>query len=234
MSWRARFSFALRVSGVHRVILGIMALLVADALVLAVLKPQGLVADLPGFLIVVQIFAASTGYTRAARAGYLDPLLLSSARRWSNGLILFFAAFTPGLLAWIAAGAAQWYSLGWQRASCLHLGGFIALFFVSGVSWAMNLTLPRYTSGLLWVLVMVSVPMLATRLFADLIEVIAKSPQNLESHLGAALALGASVPISIPTIHWPHHAELVFLALGAILLATGLIYIDRSEVPLAS
>jgi len=143
-------------------------------------------------------------------------------------------AFAPGFIVWIVVGVSQWLTLGWRQATCLHLPGLSALVFVSAVAWAVNLSLPRYTSALVWVLVMAATPMLAARSFSTLIEVMARSPHDLHRHLWGALAMGVSEPFFITSIPWPQGIGAVFLLAGLLALVGGLVYIDRTGAPLAS
>jgi hypothetical protein len=112
-----------------------------------------------GYILLLQMLAASSGYAAAASRGYLDPLLVSGRSRLSIAFSSLLAAALPGLVAWttillvaLAVGDAAP-----ARAFTLHR--FAALVIISSGAWAIGLVLPRLAGGALWMMAMIAIAM---------------------------------------------------------------------------
>lgn len=101
-----------------------------------------------GTVMLLQMFACSSGYAAAAGRGHFDPLIVSG-RPW-RAIVLghLLATALPGLIAWaITASIAA--ILG-HPAAALSPHRHVAILLVSTSSWAAGLLLPPLTAGALW------------------------------------------------------------------------------------
>jgi hypothetical protein len=110
-------------------------------------------AHTPGVLrpvLVLQLFAASSGFAGAARRGYYDVLLTSGDRRAVMGLTHWLMSISPGVVTWWGiAGAEAAARRGFPEAA-LAGGTVVALTAVSCVAWAANVNLPRFSTAIAW------------------------------------------------------------------------------------
>jgi hypothetical protein len=134
--------------------LSVTVLLVSAGL--AVLLPGGVAAPLAA-LLVLQIFAASSGVIGPARRGYYDPLLARGVARahilWGHWL----ASTIPGAICWTAAALIDRLAgdeAGIPRA--LTSGSLVAFWLVSSIPWAATVTLPRFAAAIAWLILLVT------------------------------------------------------------------------------
>jgi hypothetical protein len=112
-------------------------------------------------VIVLQVFAVSSGLAVPARHGHYDLLLTRG-----DGLLLIAAAHwtmsvVPGAVSWLAVGAAEMLAAGSTRSAALASGTCVVMFLVSTLPWAISMTLPRFAASVGWVLVLVTAAALA-------------------------------------------------------------------------
>ena len=106
-------------------------------------------------LLVLQIFAASSGFDRSARRGYYD-LLLSRGISPSRVLAAHWvASVAPGLAAWLAVAAAERLT-GTAAPAALASGSLLALALVSSLPWAITAPLPRFAAAIGWLVLLVT------------------------------------------------------------------------------
>ena len=169
-------------------------------------------------ILLVQLFACSSGFTRHASRGYYDPILVGGARL-RVGLAHFAVCALPGFLAWIAAGIAGAVSVGSLSTPALRPAGWVALFLVSSLPWAANLRLAPFVVGSLWILVTASL-LISGRLFRTM-AVLHADPAWARSHVLAAIGLGLAFPAAVPSIAWPASVLAGLAALSPAALAAG-------------
>jgi hypothetical protein len=106
-------------------------------------------------LLVLQIFAASSGFERSARRGYYD-LLLSRGIGPSRVLAAhWLASIAPGLAAWLAVAAVERLT-GSASPDALASGSLMALALVSSLPWAITTPLPRFAAAIGWLVLLVT------------------------------------------------------------------------------
>lgn len=107
-----------------------------------------------GSILLLQMFAASSGFLSAASRGHFDSVLVSGRQRWHIALASLMAAASPGAVAWLAVAVLA-AALG-HGADALAAQRLVAFFSVSSVAWAIGLALPQAAAGGLWALVLVA------------------------------------------------------------------------------
>lgn len=113
-------------------------------------------------LIVLQMFAASSGFEVPARRGHFDWLVTGPTPRTHVALTHCVCSGAPGLVACLVAGVGDW-GLHGTPGPMLHSGTWAAMLMVTAVGWAITVPLPRLSGGVLWVVVMIAVGVLTGR-----------------------------------------------------------------------
>lgn len=129
--------------------------------VLVVDSTRGEAAVTP--VLVLQVFAAATGFSTPARRGHYDLLLTSGAPRLGVVLAHWYFSVAPGLAAWVAVGLVEVAASGGQRFDVFSSGTCAALVIVSTLPWALSVPLPRFASSIGWLLVLVTIVTIAPR-----------------------------------------------------------------------
>ena len=111
-------------------------------------------------IILLQMFAAPSGFQLPARRGYYDLLLTSGVPRWQIAVAHCLASVAPGLLAWLCVALLELAATHGRQAICLAAGTCIAVAAVSTMSWAVGVFASRAAAGMGWLLVM-SIPPIA-------------------------------------------------------------------------
>jgi hypothetical protein len=181
-------------------------------------------------ILLVQIFACSSGFTRHASRGYYDPVLISQTRL-RVGLAHFAVTAIPGTVAWIAAGIAGAIAAGSLSVPAMRMAGWVALFLVSAIPWAVNLRFAPFVAGSLWLLVTASL-LLSGRLFRTL-GILHADAAWARSHGLEAIGLGLAFPAAVPSIAWPSFVLSSLAVISAAALAVGIATLDRASFPLS-
>ena len=156
-----RFFYAFRyfqvVSVVPALFVAGFAVTVAAAAIRLTSDPASAVDALTPVLLL-QLFAASSGFRVAARRGHYDLLLTSGASRRQIALAHCLATVLPGIVAWgcvalLEAAASHGSSL---RAAAA--GSVVAFLGTSFLAWATAIPLSRATAAMVWLLVMTIPP----------------------------------------------------------------------------
>jgi hypothetical protein len=117
------------------------------------LNPEGIDAAFASILLL-QMFAASNGYSASASRGYFDPLLTGEHTRQRVAIGSLAAAALPGLITWILVALLAIVFGRWKVAVTPHR--YLAVGIVSVVSWAAGLALPRMSVGPIWMIGLLS------------------------------------------------------------------------------
>jgi hypothetical protein len=103
-------------------------------------------------VLLLQLFAASSGLEVPARRGHYDLLLTSGQHRVWMALVHWMTSSAPGVIAWLMLAAIETaLSTGHQRR-LLASGTVAAMGLVSTLPWAITLRLPRFSGGIGWLL----------------------------------------------------------------------------------
>jgi len=104
-------------------------------------------------LLLCQSFAASTGYATRARRGHFDQLLAGRRSRWLFGLRHAVTSIAVGAIAWLAVSVLEAIGTGGHWPSGLTPGPLAAFAYISAAAWACSAPFSRYSAGLVWLLV---------------------------------------------------------------------------------
>jgi hypothetical protein len=103
-------------------------------------------------VLLLQLFAASSGFEVPARRGHYDLLLTSGHRRVWMALVHWATSIAPGLMAWLTLAAFEGVASGWADRRLLTSGTLAAVGLVSTLPWAITVRLPRFSGGIGWLL----------------------------------------------------------------------------------
>ena len=180
-----------------------------------------------GSILVVQLFAASTGFTRQASRGYYDPALVSGASRFAIAQAHFLTSVLPGICAWLLVGV-------WEvvRSRSLDVMAFrpatlTSLVLVSAIPWAVSLKLPTLSGGVIWLVVTAGF-LMTHRGFSSL----AYLKSRTAIPFWRALELGLAVPLSLADGPFSIAVLATLIGIAALILGLGVVLIHRAELPL--
>lgn len=181
-------------------------------------------------ITLVQLFAASNGFTRSATRGHYDPVLIGRNRA-AVGLAHFAVSACPGTLAWLSCGAAQAIAAGSAAVPAFRPAGWVTLLLVSAIPWAATVRAGTFLGGALWLLFSVSL-LLSGKVLAPLGRLHAWPGWADENPL-AAFGLALAFPPVIPSLKWPAATLVELSATATLALTAGILLIVRAEFPLA-
>jgi hypothetical protein len=129
----------------------LVALVVGSAIVLV--EPAR-TADVLEPLLLLQLFAASSGFAGPARRGYYDMLLARGDRRGSIAAAHWLMSIAPGVASWLALGLAEMVSRGAFPGTSYASGTVAATILISTLPWAFTAALPRFSGAIGWLAVL--------------------------------------------------------------------------------
>jgi hypothetical protein len=103
-------------------------------------------------VLLLQLFAASSGFEVPARRGHYDLLLTSGHHRIWMALVHWATSIAPGVLAWLMLAAVEMAVRNAPEARILATGTVAAVGLVSTLPWAITVRLPRFSAGIGWLL----------------------------------------------------------------------------------
>ena len=156
-----RFFYALRyfhvVSVVPALFVAGFAVTVAAAAIRLTSDPSSAVDALTPVLLL-QLFAASSGFRVAARRGHYDLLLTSGASRHEIALAHCLATVLPGLVAWTCVALLEAAASHGSSLRAAAAGSVVAFLGTSFLAWAAAIPLSRATAAMVWLLIMTIPP----------------------------------------------------------------------------
>jgi hypothetical protein len=129
-------------------------LVVVAVAMMAIVREPSRSADMMLPVLLLQLFAASSGVELPARRGHYDLLLTSGHRRVWVGPAHWATSIAPGVLAWLALAAVEAAASDAANTSLLASGTCAAMALVSMMAWAITVRLPRFSGGIGWLLVL--------------------------------------------------------------------------------
>lgn len=106
-------------------------------------------------VLLLQLFAVSSGFEVPARRGHYDLLLTSGHPRVWMALVHWAMSAAPGALAWLVLAFGERATAGAGMHLDLSTSGTLtAMGLVSTLPWAINVRLPRFAGGIGWLLTM--------------------------------------------------------------------------------
>jgi hypothetical protein len=127
---------------------GVIAVIGAAAIMRDAARSEG--AMVP--VLLLQLFAASSGFEVPARRGHYDLLLTSGHGRVWMALVHWASSIAPGVLSWLVLAAVEAITGAGTAARLLASGTVAAVVLVSTLPWAITVRLPRFSGGIGWLL----------------------------------------------------------------------------------
>jgi hypothetical protein len=118
-------------------------------------------------ILLLQLFAASSGFALPARRGHYDLLLTRGGSRARVALAHWLASIAPGIASWLLLAVVELATNHGTRATLLTSGTGAAVFLISTAPWVLTVALPRFSGGVGWLLVLVTVVMTFSAGLAD-------------------------------------------------------------------
>lgn len=103
-------------------------------------------------VLLLQLFAAASGFEVPARRGHYDLLLTSGSGRASMALVHWATSAAPGIVAWMMLVVVELLASRGEPPRLLASGTLAALCLVSTLPWAITIRLPRFSGGIGWLL----------------------------------------------------------------------------------
>jgi hypothetical protein len=102
-------------------------------------------------VLLLQLFAASSGFEVPARRGHYDLLLTSGHQRVWMAVAHWATSIAPGVTGWLALAVVE-AAVSAGRTRLLTSGTLVAMVLVSTLPWAITVRLPRFSGGIGWLL----------------------------------------------------------------------------------
>ncbi len=122
------------------------------AIVLGVAAPRGAIVP----VLLLQAFAASSGFALPAKRGHYDLLFTRGNSRLAIALVHWAMSILTGIACWLVLAVVEFATTGGSTAALLASGTCVAVFVVSTLPWALGVALPRFSSGIGWLLLVVA------------------------------------------------------------------------------
>jgi len=106
-------------------------------------------------LLVLHIFAASSGFGLAMKRGHYDLVLTRGVSVIGLMTAHWLASIIPGLTAWLAVAALEHVVSGAEPAA-LTSGSAFAFLLASSFPWALTTPLPRFAAAIGWLVLLVT------------------------------------------------------------------------------
>jgi hypothetical protein len=218
------------VTPVPRLMLATFAVVAVAGGILVALRPERAAAALSPVLLL-QLFAASSGFSVPARRGHYDLLLTMGESRWRIAAAHWLTSILPGTAGWLTLAITEMVTTRGARASLLASGSVAALALVSTLPWAMTVSLPRFAAAIGWLLLLALVAMsLAAERTIQLFGALAGGQSWVET----VVALLLYPPVLVgESIAGPQGLIVVpALLVAAAAMGQAFAWIARSDIPL--
>ena len=182
-------------------------------------------------ILVLQLFATSSGFMLPARRGHYDLLLTRGHSRLQIAVVHWAACVLPGLAAWAVVATTEVAASTGASRGLLQVGTLSAVLIVSTLPWAVTVALPRFAGAVGWLVTLT--------LFA-LIRAPAGSTQGMTSIDDGAPALEWVIALVLYPpfmVGQPLGGGMGFRLIAPIVVAVAsvacaLIWIGRQDIPL--
>lgn len=132
-------------------------------------------------VLVLQIFAASSGFIVPARRGYYDLLLTRVGGRIRVLLMHWMASVIPGVSSVFVLACVEMVVTANARPATLSSGTLAALWLVSCIPWAVTTVLLRFAGGLGWVVVLAATMAFLSSNQSDFVRILETSEPSYSS-----------------------------------------------------
>ena len=117
-------------------------------------------------ILLLQLFACSSGFDVPARRGHYDLLLTHAGSRRFVLLGHWAASACPGVICWLVLAAGCRVAVGRDAGGLFTTGSMAAVCLVSTIPWAATLRLPRFSGAIGWLLVVAVLSLVAPEAFS--------------------------------------------------------------------
>ena len=118
-------------------------------------------------ILLLQLFACSSGFDVPARRGHYDLLLTHGEARRRVIAAHWVASALPGAICWLVLAIVSYTAnSGDDRAALLNAGTLSAVILVSTIPWATTVRLPRFSGAIGWLLIAALLSLAAPRMLA--------------------------------------------------------------------
>jgi hypothetical protein len=105
-------------------------------------------------LLVLQIFAVSSGFRLALRRGHYDLVLSRGIPAPGVLCAHWMASVAPGAVAWLLVAVVE--AVVSRSTVALTSGSLVALALASSIPWALTTPLPRFAAAIGWLMLLVT------------------------------------------------------------------------------
>ena len=180
-------------------------------------------------LLVLQIFAASSGFGLALRRGYYDLVLSRGVPATRLLLAHWVASIAPGVMAWSIVAALE-PVVSSAPPSALTSGSVVALVLASSLPWAVTTPLPRFAAAIGWLMLLVTSLAVVPSGQADLVTALRAPHASL---LGALAVVAYPMElIGMDALALPAGTVAPGLACAVITVLAALLWHGRAQAPL--
>ncbi len=135
-------------------LVAVATLAIAYAVRVAILDPARF-NELFAIVLLIQMFAASTGFVSHARRGHFDPALGAGTDRLSVAAAHACVAVVPGAALLVMLACIDVMANGPRTLVDVGPGALVAFSYVSAMAWAAGLPCRRFAAGVGWLLIIV-------------------------------------------------------------------------------
>ena len=229
-TWILLFRFYRIVAPVPALVSALALTVLAVCAGLAIVAPRATTAPLAS-LLVLQIFAASSGVVGPARRGYYDALLSRGVGRAQLLSGHWLASSAPGAACWVAVALLdQVANPGSDVPRALAPGSLVALWLASSVPWAATVALPRFAAAIAWLVVLVTMLTTLPSGQASLVAALDGRTPSLWAALAALVYPMGLVGRTLSTTQWAVVAP--GLVLSVLAPAVAFAWFTRADIPL--
>ena len=107
-------------------------------------------------LLLLQLFACSSGFMIPARRGHYDLLLTSGESRLTIASVHWMMSLLPGVSGWLIVSVVETLVRRGAPATAMASGSVLAWVLVSTLPWAATVALPRFAAAITWLVVLVT------------------------------------------------------------------------------
>lgn len=163
--WLYMFRFFAVVPPMPLLMIGAFGVVTAVVMVMVAFDPSRAPQALTPVLLL-QLFACSSGFDMPARRGHYDLLLTHAGSRRLVLLGHWVASACPGVICWLALAATCLVAVGRDAGGLFTTGSIAAVCLVSTIPWAATLRLPRFSGAIGWLLVVAVLSLVAPEAFS--------------------------------------------------------------------
>lgn len=218
------------VAPVPRLMVLAFAVVTAAGAVSLVSQPEGAARVLMP-LLLLQLFAASSGFAVPARRGHFDFVLTMGESRWRIAAAHWVVSILPGVGGWAVMACVEAAATRGSEISLLSSGSVAAVAITSTVPWALAVSLPRFAVAIGWLLALAIVNMTAAGQ-----RMLSQQPAGDvdSSWYETAIAVLLYPPrMAGESIRAPEAFAVVpVLIVAFVVMAAALFSIDRRDIPL--